>query len=57
MKQGLLSYEIKDKKIVLEVLPLKQFFQVCPYRGVIEKTDETDQESNRGNAKRLKINE
>jgi hypothetical protein len=57
IKQGLLSYNIKDKKIILEVLPLKQFIQVCPYRGVIEGTDETDQESDRGNAKRLKINE
>ena len=57
MKQGLLSYEIKDKKIILEVLPLKQYIQVCPYRGVIEETDKTDQESNQGNAKRLKINE
>ena len=57
IKQGLLSYNIKDKKIILEVLPLKQFIQVCPYRGVIEETDETDQESDRGNAKRLKIDE
>ena len=57
IKQGLLSYNIKDKKIILEVLPLKQFIQVCTYRGVIEGTDETDQESDRGNAKRLKINE
>ena len=57
IKQGLLSYNIKDKKIILEVLPLKQFIQVCPYRGVIEGTDETDQESNQGNVKRLKINE
>ena len=54
MKQGLLSYEIKDKKIVLEVLPLKQFIQVFPY-GVVEETVKTDQESNRGNVKRLKI--
>ena len=56
MKQGLLSYKIEDKKIILEVLPLKQFIQIFPY-GVVEETDETDQESNRGNVKRLKMDE
>ena len=56
MKQGLLSYKIKDKKIILEVLPLKQFIPLFPY-GVIEETDEADQESNQGNVKRLKIDE
>ena len=56
MKQGLLSYKIQDKKIILEVLPLKQFIPLFPY-GVIEETNEADEESNQGNVKRLKIDE
>ena len=49
-KQGLLCYEIRDNKIILEVLPSqsKRSFEV------IEETDETDQESIQ--VKRLKLN-
>ena len=51
LKQGLLSYEKRDSKIILEVLPLQK---KRPFE-VIEETDETDQESDRVNVKRLKL--
>ena len=46
MKQGLLSYEKRDNKIILEVVPFQK-------KRPFEKTDETNQESNR--VKRLKL--
>ena len=46
LKQGLLSYEKRDNKIILEVVP----FQT---KRPFEETDETDQDSNR--VKRLKL--
>ena len=51
LKQGLLSYEKRDKKLILEVVP---FLKKRPIE-VIEETDETDQESNRVSIKRLKL--
>ena len=49
LKQGLLSYEKRDNKIILEVVP----FQTKRPFEVIEEADKTDQESNR--VKRFKL--